>query len=323
MLRGARGNLLGKVADDLQRALARQAGTGSPGRADERQIAAGERWSVSDVICTSGPHDRPFEEQHNGVSIAVVVAGTFQYRSPSGSDMLTPGSLLLGNPGQCFECGHEHAAGDRCIAFRYAPELFAEIGGGRRFRASHLPPLSELSRIATRTAAGAALGVDVPWEETAIELAAAAVRLTSDGRETAPPIPSGALRRVTEGVRRIEAEPNVSWTLARLAADARQSRYHYLRLFQQVTGVTPHQFVLRARLRAAALRLLDGNDKVIEIALGAGFGDVSNFNAAFRREFGVSPRSYRLSLGCGRLTPPAPSLARMPATISPTRPGRR
>src|SRR5437899_10767251 len=127
MLSWSRGEFLGKVAGDLQRALARQAGTGSPGRADERRIAEGERWSVSDVICTSGPADRPFEEQHDGVSIAVVVAGTFQYRSPMGRDMLTPGSLLLGNPGQCFECGHEHAAGDRCIAFRYAPDFFDEI----------------------------------------------------------------------------------------------------------------------------------------------------------------------------------------------------
>lgn len=314
MLRGMDRNFLGKVADDLQRTLARQAGTGSPGRAHERRIAASEQWSVSDVICTSGPHDRPFEEQHDGVSIAVVVAGTFQYRSPLGSDMLTPGSLLLGNPGQCFECGHEHATGDRCIAFRYAPELFAEIGGGRWFRASHLPPLPELTRIATRTAAGAALGVDVPWEETAIELAAVALRLTTNRKAAAAPV--AAIRRVTESVRRIEAEPSLTWTLARLAADARQSRYHYLRLFQRVTGVTPHQFVLRARLRAAALRLLDGDDKVIEIALGAGFGDVSNFNAAFRREFGVSPRAYRL-------TPPGPNPARTFATTSPTHPGHR
>lgn len=316
MLRGMGGNFLGKVAHDLRGALARQAGTGSPGRAHEKRIAAGEQWSVSDVICTSGPQDRPFEEQHDGVSIAVVVAGTFQYRSPLGSDMLTPGSLLLGNPGQCFECGHEHAIGDRCVAFRYAPELFAEVGGGRRFRASHLPPLPELSRIATRAAAGAALGVDVPWEETAIELAAAALHLTSDRTAVGAPLPVDAIRRVTESVRRIEAEPSLPWTLARLAADARQSRYHYLRLFQQVTGVTPHQFVLRARLRAAALRLLDGDDKVIEIALGAGFGDVSNFNAAFRREFGVSPRAYRLTL-------PAPNLVRTFATTSPTHPGRR
>ena len=292
MLPRRRENFLGKIAADLERALARQAGTGSVGRAAERRIAEGDGWSVSDVICTAGPHDRPFEEQHDGVSIAVVAAGTFQYRSPLGRDMLTPGSLLLGSPGQCFECGHEHAAGDRCIAFRYAPGFFDAIAGRRGFRRSHVPPVRELSRVAARAAAGAALGVEVSWEETAVELAAAATALTSDSRASRS-LPIGAMARVTEGVRRIEADPAGTWSLTRLASEAGQSPFQYLRAFQQITGVTPHQFVLRARLRSAAVQLLAGDEKVIEVALGAGFGDVSNFNAAFKREFGVAPRAYR------------------------------
>jgi AraC-like DNA-binding protein len=295
MLRASRGEFLGKIAADLDRALRRQAGSGAPGRAEERRIASGEGWSVSDVICTSGPGDRPFEEQHAGVSVALVVAGTFQYRSPLGSSMLTPGSLLLGNPGQCFECGHEHAAGDRCIAFRYAPHFFDEIAAGRRLRASHVPPTRELSRLFVHSVAGGALGTSVAWDEMAVELAEAALRLTSNKDRPAQP-DAAMLRRVTESVRRIEAEPGASWTLTRLAAESGQSPYHYLRVFQQVTGVTPHQFVLRARLRVAALQLVAGQAKVIDIALGAGFGDVSNFNSAFRREFGATPRAFR-SLG--------------------------
>ena len=294
MLRPTRGEFLGKIAVDLERALRRQAGSGTRGRAEERRIESGDGWSVSDVICTSGPADRPFEEQHEGVSIAVVVAGTFQHRSPLGSAMLTPGSLLLGTPGQCFECGHEHAAGDRCIAFRYTTEFFDEIAAGRRLRASHLPPTPKLSRLAVGAAAGAALGLSVAWEELGVELAEAALGLTSN--KSALPSDAGAMKRVTESVRRIEADPGASWTLTRLAADARQSPYHYLRVFQQVTGVTPHQFVLRARLRAAALELVTSDAKVIDVALGSGFGDVSNFNATFRREFGAAPRRFR-SLG--------------------------
>jgi AraC-like DNA-binding protein len=58
-------------------------------------------------------------------------------------------------------------------------------------------------------------------------------------------------------------------------------------------GVTPHQYVLRARLRRAGLRLKAQRAKVLDIALDSGFGDVSNFNRAFRAEFGVSPRDYR------------------------------
>ena len=63
--------------------------------------------------------------------------------------------------------------------------------------------------------------------------------------------------------------------------------------FKQVTRVTPHQYILRARLRQAAVRLKTSSDKVLEIALDTGFGDLSNFNHAFRTEFGVSPTRFR------------------------------
>ena len=83
-------------------------------------------------------------------------------------------------------------------------------------------------------------------------------------------------------------------TLGSLAREAGLSPYHFLRTFQRLTGVTPHQYVLRARLREAAMRLAVEHARVIDIALDCGFGDVSNFNRAFRAEFGVSPRVYRL-----------------------------
>jgi AraC-like DNA-binding protein len=57
--------------------------------------------------------------------------------------------------------------------------------------------------------------------------------------------------------------------------------------------VTPHQYVLRARLREAATRLAADASKVLDVALDCGFGDVSNFNRSFRAEFGVAPRVFR------------------------------
>jgi AraC-like DNA-binding protein len=300
MLPPQRSEVLGKIAGDVGRALVRRAEHGAPGCTTGRRIATGEGWSVADVICTSGPADRPFEEQHVGVSIALVLAGSFQYRSPHGRGMMTPGSLLLGNDGECFECGHEHAAGDRCVAFRYAPDFFERIGAdagarrdARRFRAPRVPALRALSPLTARAAAGASMALEVSWEETAVEIAAAAVRLTAGLAPARAAASAGVVARVTESVRRIEGEPGARWTLAQLSADARQSPFHYLRTFRQITGVTPHQFILRARLRDSALRLLADDAKVIEVALAAGFGDVSNFNAAFRSEFGVTPRAYR------------------------------
>jgi AraC-like DNA-binding protein len=78
-----------------------------------------------------------------------------------------------------------------------------------------------------------------------------------------------------------------------MARIAGLSRYHFLRTFKAVTGITPHQWLLRARLRDAARRLATSRDPVTEIALDVGFEDLSNFIRSFRSEFGVSPSRYR------------------------------
>ena len=90
-------------------------------------LASGPGWRVEDVVCSAGPRDRPFEEQHDLVCVAAVTRGTFEYWTPDGRATLVPGALMLGNPGACFECGHEHGVGDRCLSFHYDPGFFEEI----------------------------------------------------------------------------------------------------------------------------------------------------------------------------------------------------
>jgi AraC family transcriptional regulator len=48
---------------------------------------------------------------------------------------MTPGSIMLGNAGQCYECGHDHAAGDRCVSFSYEPEYFEQLAADAGARA--------------------------------------------------------------------------------------------------------------------------------------------------------------------------------------------
>ena len=45
----------------------------------------------------------------------------------SGRTLLTPGSLLLGDAGGCFTCGHQHGEGDRCLAFHFEPAFFEQL----------------------------------------------------------------------------------------------------------------------------------------------------------------------------------------------------
>jgi hypothetical protein len=102
-----------------------------------RVIASGRGWDITDVVCRAGPEDRPYEERHDRVSIGAVIAGSFGYRCETGAALLYPGALLLGNAGTCFECGHQHGRGDRCIAFHVERPLFEEIAasaaGSHRF----------------------------------------------------------------------------------------------------------------------------------------------------------------------------------------------
>jgi AraC-like DNA-binding protein len=150
--------------------------------------------------------------------------------------------------------------------------------------------LRDSAPLVARACAGLGATHDVAWEELAIEIAAKAVMLANDIDCDADEPPPAAIARVTQAVRAMEELP---LPLRELASDARVSPYHFLRTFTRVAGVTPHQFVLRSRLREAAVRLATDDARVIDVAFDSGFGDVSNFNRAFRAEFGVNPRAYR------------------------------
>lgn len=291
---------MAKIAAELDDALAERALEGSPGRMTVRVLAEGPDWSVADVVCTAGPQDRPFEERHPHVFVGLVVAGSFQYHSAAGCDLLTPGSLMLGNAEQSFECRHEYGTGDRCLSFAYAPEYFERLatavgasGPTLSFRDLRVPPLPVLSPLVARACVGLAIASDMRWEELSIEVATHSVRLAHGLSPDSRPVPRSAQAGVAAAVRTIEHHPDAKLTLTCLAREAGLSPYHFLRTFARVTGVTPHQYVLRTRLRDAAMRLSEGSARVLDVVFDCGFSDVSNFNHAFRKEFGVSPRVYQ------------------------------
>lgn len=262
------------------------------------ELFSGKGWSVSDVVCSSGPNDRPFEEQHGDICIAVAAEGTFRYRSGQGSAMLAPGAILLGNRGACFECGHEHGVGDRCISFHYAPELMedvlAAVPGARRlsFEKPGLPPSLELEPLVAGAVAARDGGDAAELEEIALRLAGAVASMLAKGRKVSEPT-SVEERRVARAVRRIETGSEQEISLADLSDEAGLSPYHFLRTFRRVAGMTPYQFVLRTRLHRAAVRLRTSRDSVSAIAFDAGFNDLSTFNRRFRKVMGVAPLRYR------------------------------
>jgi len=262
------------------------------------RLASGHGWAVSDIVCAAGPLDRPFEERHTQTSIAIVVGGTFQYRSSTGRDLMTPGSFLLGNAGDSFTCGHEHGTGDRCIAFSYAPEFFERLARqigthSTRFKVPRLPPIRASAPLVAKASTMLG-GIDpMAGEELSVEVAVQAMQIAHGIPRSRTGAAPSSLARVTRVVRMIENDADTAQDLNQLARLARLSRYHFLRTFEELTGTTPHQYLLRVRLRRAAIRLRSESTKISDIALESGFGDISNFNRAFRAEFGANPRTYR------------------------------
>ncbi|MEQ8935967.1 MAG: AraC family transcriptional regulator, partial [Amphiplicatus sp.] len=100
-------------------------------------------------------------------------------------------------------------------------------------------------------------------------------------------------RRISETIRRIEDDLTQRFTLTDLAREAGMSRYHFLRVFREVAGVTPHQFVLRRRLHRAAVRLRKSDEPVSAIDFEEGFDDRSSFNRRFRSAMGANPTAWR------------------------------
>ncbi|HXT69496.1 MAG TPA: AraC family transcriptional regulator [Vicinamibacterales bacterium] len=249
--------------------------------------------SVVEYLCDSGPGDEPFGECHRTFTLSFVRSGGFGYRHRGRVYELVAGSVLVGHQGDEYVCTHEHIHGDDCLSFEFDAELAGESGLARAARPlSVLPPRSEvmiLGELAQSVIDGRS---DASLDEVAWMVAGRIARAASD----APPRPAswsaGDRRRAVTSALWIESHSSRPLTLERMSREAGLSPFHFLRLFSGALGVTPHQYLVRSRLRRAA-RLLTDDAAVTDVALDCGFGDLSNFVRTFRRAAGVSPRVFR------------------------------
>jgi len=104
-----------------------------------------------------------------------------------------------------------------------------------------------------------------------------------------------AVRRMQEY---IDSHLNEPITLSQLAKAAGYSPWHSARLFKELAGKTPFDYIRSLRLSKAALTLRDGRPKIIDVAFDFVFDSHEGFTKAFSRQFGLPPRRY------ARETPP-------------------
>ena len=80
--------------------------------------------------------------------------------------------------------------------------------------------------------------------------------------------------------------------LHELAHSAGYSPWHSARIFRELTGKTPFEYIRELRLSRAAVRLQDSDDRIIDVALDFVFESHEGFTRAFSKQFGMSPRDY-------------------------------
>ncbi|MBI3831486.1 MAG: helix-turn-helix domain-containing protein [Planctomycetes bacterium] len=125
-----------------------------------------------------------------------------------------------------------------------------------------------------------------------VEAARAAPDATKSHESTATPDAFRAqLWRLLE---RVENNPYRAWTVAGLAADCHLTPDHFAKRFREALAQAPLEYLLRARMRAAAHELATDPDLPIkEVAAASGYATVHAFTRAFRRVVGASPARFR------------------------------
>lgn len=269
-------------------------------------LVDGPSVAVVDYRCDARPGDTPFPEAHHAYTLSYVRRGGFAYASRGRTFELVAGSFMIGHPGDEYICSHDHhLCGDECLSFHLTPEAAAEVGAGARvWRTGGLAPRPELAVWAERAQAIADGRADGSFEEIGLMIAAKLAALVA-GKPAAPPVtgvtPSDR-RRAVRVAMRIDAESAREMSLGEMARDAGLSSFHFLRVFSAVLGVTPHQYLVRSRLRRAARMLMDPEIPVTTVAHDAGFADLSNFVRTFHRAAGMAPGRFRRLDAC----PPEP-----------------
>jgi len=134
---------------------------------------------------------------------------------------------------------------------------------------------------------------DLGLDEIGMAFVARFVELVAGQPRKSPQAHARDRRRAIETAMWIDANAADAIDLRAAADQAGLSPFHFLRLFAATIGVTPHQYLVRSRLRRAARLLADSDQSITEVALDVGFADLSNFVRTFHRAAGVSPRGFR------------------------------
>jgi len=241
-------------------------------------------------------HDDPEREVASHWGIAFVSAGRFDVLVGGHRHRLRQGGVFLTRPGLEFRCEHGEACPDDVslsvrleeVAVRGLEEAWTRIGWVAR-----PSPSPRLAYVQRRMAAASGQGDTFEIERWAL---AAIGALDVDSRRA----PSrghyvsrhAGIEMVVATCRAIDDAPTAQRSIADRARAVGTTGTRLTHAFRRYVGVSPHQYVVRRRLAAAAA-LLDQGSTVSDACWRSGFGNLSHFCRSFIRAFGKPASQWR------------------------------
>ncbi|MES2454913.1 MAG: AraC family transcriptional regulator [Bacteroidota bacterium] len=99
--------------------------------------------------------------------------------------------------------------------------------------------------------------------------------------------------RITRVLHYIDENLHADVSLARISEIAFFSPFHFHRIFKQITGEAPGEYITRRRVEKAAADLINKVTPISDIFVHYGFTDNSSFTRTFKKFYGVSPTEFR------------------------------
>jgi len=230
--------------------------------------------------------------------------GGFLSRSPLGSVAADASTVVFRNAAEPYTV--QDLGSRESVTIRLSPDLAREVLEDAGASVSHVPRFTIASAPVTVRAAllhrtllrdikQADRGDPLQREEAALDLVGEVVRASvSRDRFRVPPRLTGlATARVVEARAFLSRTSGDCVRLADVATHVGCSPWHLSRAFRAATGESVRGYVLKLRLQAALLRVLDSSQDLTNIAFECGFSDHSHLTVTFRKRFGVTPSRLR------------------------------
>ena len=117
----------------------------------------------------------------------------------------------------------------------------------------------------------------------------------SDQKQKKPRAPAKQMARVQKMIRFMAEQYTSPITVADITKAGGVSEGYGMGLFQKAIGMSMTSYLTKLRLYHAKSALVDGQDKIVTVAMDSGFGSVSRFYEVFAKETGQTPQSFRQS----------------------------